>query len=154
MFRFALPPLIKTIFAIICSVCILSLLIFSANNEKSAFEKGIGKFFAIYNIAGIMGDILSFSRLLALGLSTSVIAMVANITAQIIRGSKFNPVTWLFSLVPIFLLHGINFILGLLGAFVHSMRLQFVEFFKNFYEGGGRKWTPFKRIHKYSIITK
>jgi V/A-type H+-transporting ATPase subunit I len=154
MFGFNLPSLIKTILTGICALSLLSLLIFSANSEKSAFEKGIGKFFAIYNVAGIMGDILSFSRLLALGLSTSVIAMVANITAQIVRGSKFNPISWILSLIPLVLLHGINFLLGLLGAFVHSMRLQFVEFFKNFYEGGGKKWTPFKRVHKYSIIVK
>lgn len=154
MFGFVLPSNIKTILSIICGISVFSLVIFSANNEKSAFEKGIGKFFAVYNIAGIMGDILSFSRLLALGLSTSVIAMVANITAQIVRGSKFNPITWVLSLIPLLALHGINFLLGLLGAFVHSMRLQFVEFFKNFYEGGGKKWMPFKRIHKYSIIVK
>jgi len=154
MFGFYLPGLVKNILTGICGISILSLLIFSANSEKSAFEKGIGKFFALYNVAGIMGDILSFSRLLALGLSTSVIAMVANITAEIIRGSKFNPATWILSLIPLIMLHGINFVLGLLGSFVHSMRLQFVEFFKNFYEGGGKKWTPFKRVHKYSIIIK
>ncbi len=154
MFGFSLPALIKNILFAVCGLCGLSLLIFSANSEKSAFEKGIGKFFALYNIAGIMGDILSFSRLLALSLSTSVIASVANIIAQILRGSKFNPISWLFSLVPLLILHSINFILGILGSFVHSMRLQFVEFFKNFYEGGGKKWTPFKRIHKYSVILK
>ncbi len=154
LFGFSLPSLVKTIFAIIALICVLSLLIFSANEEKSAFEKGIGKFFAIYNIFGIMGDILSFSRLLALGLSTSVIAMVANITAQILRGSKFNLMSWFLSLIPLLMIHGINLALGLLGSFVHSMRLQFVEFFKNFYEGGGKKWSPFKRVHKYSVIAK
>ncbi len=154
MFGFVLPPIISKIFAIASGLSLVSLLVFSANNEKTFFEKGIGKFFAVYNVAGIMGDILSFSRLLALGLSTSVIAMVANITAQIVRGSKFNPISWILSLIPLLALHGINFLLGLLGSFVHSMRLQFVEFFKNFYEGGGRRWSPFKRIHKFSVIVK
>lgn len=154
IFGFKLPVLIINILFFICALSAASLLIFSANSEKTAFEKGIGKFFALYNIAGIMGDILSFSRLLALGLSSSVIATVANIIAEIFRGKKFNPITWLFSLVALLALHGINFALGILGSFVHSMRLQFVEFFKNFYEGGGRKWSPFKRVHRYSNIVK
>ncbi|HNV43670.1 MAG TPA: V-type ATPase 116kDa subunit family protein [Exilispira sp.] len=101
-----------------------------------------------------MGDILSYSRLLALGLSSSVIAMVANIVAQLIRGSKFNPISWIFSVVVLVAFHGLNIALNCLGGFVHSMRLQFVEFFKNFYEGGGKPFLPFKRVYKYSIIVK
>lgn len=154
MFGFYINPNIKLILGICSGLSLASLLIFSANTEKSAFEKGLGKFFAVYNVAGIMGDILSYSRLLALGLSSSVIAMVANIVAQLIRGSKFNPISWLFSVVVLVAFHALNIALNCLGGFVHSMRLQFVEFFKNFYEGGGKPFLPFKRIYKYSIIVE
>ncbi|MEG1614888.1 MAG: V-type ATPase 116kDa subunit family protein, partial [Oscillospiraceae bacterium] len=104
-------------------------------------SKGIlGKFFsglyALYNAAaGYLGDILSYSRLLALGLCTGVIATVINMLASM-PGNVF-----LFAIIAI-LGHTVNLAINLIGAYVHTNRLQYVEFFSKFYEGGGRLFAP------------
>ena len=104
-------------------------------------SKGIlGKFFsglyALYNAAaGYLGDILSYSRLLALGLCTGVIASVINMLAAM-PGNPF-----LFAIICI-LGHTVNLAINLIGAYVHTNRLQYVEFFSKFYEGGGRLFAP------------
>ena len=111
----------------------------------------IGKFglglYGLYNTAsGWLSDILSYSRLLALGLCTGVIASVIN-TLGLIPSSK--PVK-LALLIPVFIFgHAVNMAINLIGTYVHTNRLQYVEFFSKFYEGGGRSFTPLHTNTKY-----
>lgn len=98
-----------------------------------------------YNMAtGLLGDILSYVRLFALGLSGGILAGVFNSLAK--GMSPDNVILGPIIMVVIFLIgHSINMFMNVLGAMVHPMRLTFVEFFKNSgYDGGGKEYKPFK----------
>ena len=113
--------------------------------------KGIGRltavFGAVYNGAtGYLGDILSYSRLMALMLAGSVIASVFNQLGSL--GGL-----WLF--IPVAIIgHALNFALNLIGCFVHTMRLQYLEFFGKWYRDGGRPFRPLSVKTKYVNIIK
>lgn len=99
-----------------------------------------------YNMAtGLLGDILSYVRLFALGLSGGILASVFNSLA--VGMSSDNVIAGPIVMVLIFVIgHAINIFMNVLGAMVHPMRLTFVEFFKNAgYEGGGKEYKPFKK---------
>lgn len=99
----------------------------------------------IYGITGWLSDVLSYSRLLALGLATGVIANVINMMASM-NGN-------IFIFIIVFILgHTLNILINLLGAYVHTNRLQYVEFFGKFYDGGGKAFEPFKIINRYIEI--
>lgn len=89
---------------------------------------------------------LSYSRLLALGLATGVIASVINQMGSMLPN---NIVGVILFLVIFVIGHTLNLAINLLGAYVHTNRLQFVEFFGKFYEGGGRAFHPFAPDTKY-----
>lgn len=101
---------------------------------------GMGLMFLL-DIVGVVGNSLSYARLIALGLTTAGIALATNLLAQI---ALDVPAVGVFLAAFVFLAgHLINILMNTLGAFVHSLRLQYVEFFGSFYEGGGRKFEPF-----------
>lgn len=112
---------------------------------------GIGKgLYSIYGIAsGYLSDILSYSRLLALGLATGSIAGVINIMGTLPESTIMKAI-----MLPIVFIigHTANFMINALGAYVHSNRLMFVELFSKFYEGGGRAFKPFNIKSKYIKI--
>lgn len=117
-------------------------LCFGLLSGKSLFAsiwEGIG-FDGLYGFISVMGDLLSYSRILALGLSTGVIAGVINIVARQIKGIPFIGVI-LFGFVLALGHIGLTAI-STLGSFVHPARLQFVEFFTKFYESGGKPFRP------------
>ena len=100
----------------------------------------------LYGITSWLSDILSYSRLLALGLATGVIASVFNQ-----KGSMFGSgIIGAILFIIVFVIgHIFNIAINLLGAYVHTCRLQYVEFFGKFYEGGGREFHPFRSNTKY-----
>ncbi len=101
-------------------------------------EKGM----AMFALTGYMGDVLSYARLMALGLCTAGIAMTVNVLVMLVRGES---VMGLLSAALIFLGgHLLNLLINILGSFVHGIRLQYVEFFSKFYEGGGTMFEPFQ----------
>ena len=105
----------------------------------------------LFDVTGFIGDWLSYARLLALGLGTTGMALAFNVVAQIIP----DMIPFIgFILVPIILVvtHIANLGIQALGAGVHSLRLQYVEFFNRFYEGGGKKFKPFAMKRKYTKI--
>lgn len=118
--------------------------------EKNILKRlGYG-FLKIYGVIGYLSDILSYSRLLALGLATGAVANVINKIAIL---SLNIPVVG--SVVMILILiggHTYNLVLNCLSAAIHSLRLQFVEFFSKFFSGGGYIFNPFRRVDKYSIV--
>ena len=94
---------------------------------------------------GLLGDLLSYIRLFALGLTGGVLGGVFNQLSIQLTESMSWGVRWLPMLIILLLGHGINFGLCMISSFVHPMRLTFVEFFKNAeFEGGGKEYTPFK----------
>lgn len=122
------------------------LLVLTSGNAKNPLAAiGLG-FYALYNtITGYLSDLLSYSRLLALGLATGVIGTVINQMGSMVPGVIGVVV---FILVFVFG-HLANLGINALGAYVHTNRLQYVEFFGKFYEGGGRAFNPFAAHTKY-----
>lgn len=103
----------------------------------------------LYNVTGWLSDILSYSRLLALGLATGVIAQVVNQMGSMMGKSVGGVILF----IVVFIIgHIFNIAINLLGAYVHTNRLQYVEFFGKFYEGGGREFHPFQSNTKYADI--
>ncbi len=103
----------------------------------------------VYGVSGWLSDVLSYSRLLALGLATGVIAQVINMMGSM--GGK-SVVGAIMFIIVFIVGHALNFAINVLGAYVHTNRLQFVEFFGKFYEGGGRPFKAFQTANKYTEI--
>ena len=126
------------------------LILTQGRDQKNWLLKPVFGLLGLYNITAYLSDLLSYSRIMALGLATGVVGFAMNMTAGII--SDMIPIPFLGFLVGLFVIlfgHTLNFCLSLLGAFIHSGRLQFIEFFGKFYEGGGREFKPFKRENVY-----
>ena len=124
----------------------VGIVLFSGRSSKNpALRIALGAY-DLYNITGWLSDVLSYSRLLALGLATGVIASVVNQMGSM--GGKSIGGVILFIIVFV-IGHVFNMAINLLGAYVHTCRLQYVEFFGKFYEGGGKPFEPFKLKTKY-----
>ncbi|MEF9922469.1 MAG: V-type ATPase 116kDa subunit family protein, partial [Anaerovoracaceae bacterium] len=123
-----------------------AVLLLTGGREKKGFGKIIGGFGAIYNITSYISDILSYARLLALGLATGVIAQVVNLMGSLAGDGIFGIIVLLFAFI---VGHTFNLAINTLGAFVHSSRLQYIEFFGKFYEDGGEEFAPFEKNTKY-----
>lgn len=137
-------PLGSTPHLIILGVCALTIFLYNSPGKNIFLNIGLG-FWDSYNMAtGLLGDILSYVRLFALGLSGGILAGVFNSLA--VGMSPDNAIAGPIVMVLIFVIgHAINMFMNVLGAMVHPMRLTFVEFFKNSgYEGGGKEYKPFK----------
>jgi len=117
--------------------------------EKNIFKKFTKGLLSLYNSVGFMSDVLSYSRLLALGLSTGVVASVINTIGTLFGFGPFGIIVFIVAFVVGSLF---NMLINVLGAYVHSSRLQYVEFFGKFYEGGGKAFKPFKIKTKYTNI--
>ena len=126
---------------------LLFLILTQGRSNKNILLKIAGGVISLYNLIGYFSDILSYSRLFALGLSTAVLAVVVNTFVMLF---KDIPIIGIILAVFVFILgHLFNMVISGMGAFIHSTRLQYVEFFTKFYEGGGAYFKPFKIITKY-----
>ena len=110
--------------------------------------------YALYGITGYLSDVLSYSRLLALGLATGVIATVINQMAGMAAKTAGGVLGVIIFVIVIPLGHLLNLGINALGAYVHTNRLHYVEFFGKFYEGGGRSFKPFSENTKYYKIVE
>lgn len=127
-------------------------LILTQGREKNGIiSKLISGVLSLYNITSYLSDILSYSRLLALGLATGVVSSVVSILGSMGGRNIFGI---LLFIVVLLIGHVFNFAINALGAFVHAARLQYVEFFGKFYEGGGEAFNPLAKKTKYNKIIK
>ena len=108
--------------------------------KEGVFGKLISGVLSLYDVTSYLGDVLSYSRLLALGLATGAVGVIINMLAKLAGDIPF--IGWAIAILLIVGGHVFSLAVNLLGAFVHSLRLQYVEFFSKFYSGGGTVFSP------------
>lgn len=142
-----LLPAVSVLGYALIGLGVFLILFFSDNtagwNVFKRLSAGLG---ALYGITGFLSDVLSYARLFAMGLATGVIGSVINTIVGMVWGNVFGCIAG----VVIFAGgHLFNLAINVLGAYVHASRLQYIEFYGKFYEGGGREFTPLRRVSKY-----
>ncbi len=147
--QFNFPAWLVTLSKVITIVGMVTIILMSGRANKNwGLRVALGAY-DIYGVTSWLSDVLSYSRLLALGLATGVIASVINSMA-IMQGKT---VIGVIVFILVFLVgHTLNIAINLLGAYVHTNRLQYVEFFGKFYDAGGEPFRPFKSNNKYIEI--
>ncbi|MFC4709674.1 V-type ATP synthase subunit I [Enterococcus eurekensis] len=145
VFDSALLTSIGTYLALFCAFLVLLVPMIQSKSKVGGFFSGL---YELYGITGYIGDFVSYSRLMALGISGGSIAMAFNMLV----GTMPPVARYSIGIVLLIALHSLNIFLSMLGAYVHAARLQYVEFFGKFYEGGGRPFDSFKPTEKYVNI--
>ena len=146
---FTLPPVFATVGGIMAAVGAVLILLFSGRESTNPIKRFLKGVYGLYGATGYLSDILSYSRLLALGLATGVIAQVFNQIGSMMGSGILGII--IFTIIFV-IGHGLNIGINALGAYVHTNRLQFVEFFGKFYTGGGREFKPFKINTKHYTV--
>lgn len=143
---FTIPAPVGTVAAVLAVIGLIGIILTGGRESRNWFKRILKGLYGAYGVTSYLSDILSYSRLLALGLATSVIATVFNKMGSMLGGSVVGAIVF----IVVFIIgHSLNLAINALGAYVHTNRLQFVEFFGKFYEGGGRKFEPFAIHTKY-----
>lgn len=128
-------------------VSALGIFIFNTPGRNPLINIGAGLWDTYNMVTGIMGDVLSYIRLYALGLAGGMLGAAFNDLGQMVLGD--GGIKWVFFILILLVGHVINILMSCLGAFVHPLRLNFVEYFKNSgYEGKGKAYKPLTTEHK------
>lgn len=138
--------LYSILFYVILAISVLLIFIFNHPKRNILINFGLGIWDTYGMLTGLLGDLLSYLRLFALGVSSAILGMVFNSMAMNMKPDHiiFGPLVMIIILV---FGHSITLFMSALGAFVHPIRLTFVEFYKNAgFTGGGKKYNPFKNI--------
>jgi len=140
------PSWLNWLGIVLFSIGALGLILTQGRDQKNPIARFIIGMISLYGIVGsygltaFIGDTMSYCRLLALGLTTSIVAMSFNMIANLVRPVPYVGI--IFFIVVLLIGHVFNFLISVMGAFVHSMRLILVEFFGRFYEAGGKQFEP------------
>ncbi len=129
-----------------------AIVIASGRKGETLLQKVQASLLSVYQSIGYFSDILSYSRLLALGLATTALAFAVNLIADIVRDAV-PYLGFVLALVVLIIGHAFTLAVNTLGAFIHSARLQFVEFFGKFITGTGRTFKPLSRRESYVTVT-
>ena len=141
----ALPSFLTYVLDGIIALAVFGIFFLNSPKKNAFMNFGIGLWDTYGMATGLLGDLLSYIRLFALGLTGGVLGGVFNELAIDLTSSMSWGVRWLPMLIILLLGHGINFGLCMISSFVHPMRLTFVEFFKNAdFAGGGKEYDPFR----------
>ncbi len=144
-------PIVSTVAKYTAIVGAIGIVIFAKRETKNFGVRLALGAYELYGATSWLSDVLSYSRLLALGLATGVIASVINQMGAMVGGGVFGAIVFIL----VFIIgHLLNLAINVLGAYVHTNRLQFVEFFGKFYEGGGSAFQPFHASTKYIQISE
>jgi V/A-type H+-transporting ATPase subunit I len=158
LFDMDIPLLTAQMYSVLLYIVLLSivLIVISSFMERGAFLGGI---FWLFDITGLLGDVMSYCRLAGVGLATYYLAFCFNLMGPLLRdmipagpaGVVHLVLGSLVFILVLFVGHVINLLLAGISCFVHSLRLCFVEFMFKFYEGGGREYSPF-RLRKRTLV--
>ncbi len=146
-----IPAAFGTIFGVIAIVPGIGILLFSEREGGWGARVGMG-FYNLFSTVFYVGDILSYIRLMALGMVTGGFGMAINQIAKQVMEIDVPVVGWVGGALIFVGGHLFNIANSALGSFVHSMRLQFVEFFTKFLEGGGKQFEPLEKSYKHIQI--
>jgi V/A-type H+-transporting ATPase subunit I len=122
------------------------LVLTQGRHQKNIIKKLLSGLLSLYDITGYFSDMLSYSRLFALALSGGVIGTVINQLGLMAANSWIG---WIIAAVVLAAGHGFNILISVLGAYVHTSRLQYIEFFGRFFESGGRAFRPLRIKTKF-----
>ncbi|MGB6177756.1 V-type ATP synthase subunit I [Carnobacterium sp.] len=143
-------PILNLVAYILIGVNVVGIIFVTMVSSES---KGLGAalgFYNLYGVTGYVGDLVSYTRLMALGISGGSIAAAFNMIVDFLPPlAKFT-----VGIVLFIALHSLNIFLTYLSAYVHTARLQYVEFFGKFYEGGGHALNPLKTFEKHIYLKK
>ena len=155
IFGLAKAEMLPVYLAKICGWIAIAMsgMIFWFSERKSGMAGRIGGgVFALFSTVFYFGDILSYVRIMALGMVTAGLGMAVNILVKLVMEVPYIG----FILGALFFVggHALNMVLSILSSFVHSLRLQFVEFFPKFFTGGGTEFKPLTRTSKYVLVNQ
>lgn len=152
-----LPGLVTKIALGAAALGALFVVLFKGRAKRNPLKRLTSGLGGLYDVTGVLSDILSYARLFALGIATGVIGQVFNMLCNMLSGAS-SPVMKIVggigSIVLLVLLHTFNVAINALGAFVHCARLQYVEFYGKFYESGGKEFRPLSYNTKHVQVTK
>ncbi len=142
-----IPPLLKTIGLVVMLIGMAGIVLTGGRDAGSIGGRAAGGLYSLYGISSYVGDFVSYSRLMALGLSGGFIAGAINMMAGMLTDKGILGMVFAFIIFVIGQVFNLG--LSLLGAYVHAIRLIFVEFFGKFYGGGGKKFNIYRSEAKY-----
>ncbi|MBP7051771.1 MAG: V-type ATP synthase subunit I [Phycisphaerae bacterium] len=146
-----IPSAVGGVFGYVALVAAGTIFLFSHREGGIAARLGMG-FYNVFSSIFYLGDVLSYLRLMALGMVGAGLAMAINVIAQVAGG-----IPWIGPILAILIFvggHVFNLILAILSAFVHTLRLQYVEFFPKFLASGGREFVPLAKDYRHIYIEK
>ena len=129
----------STVGLVLVIIGVALILLFGGAHKKGIIGKFAFGLLGLYDVTSYLGDLLSYSRIMALVMSSAAVATVMNTLASMVGGGG---ISFIFSALIFVVGHIFNLVLGLLSAYVHDSRLQYIEFFGKFYEGGGVDFKP------------
>lgn len=148
---FGVPSIVISIAKYASIAGMIGIVLTNGRHEKSIGAKLGQGFYSLYGITSYVGDLVSYTRLAALGLATGFISYAFNIMVSMVSTSW---ATVIFGIAIFVVGHVFNLFINALGSYVHTCRLQYLEYFGKFYEGGGKAFEPLKYNSKYFKISK
>jgi V/A-type H+-transporting ATPase subunit I len=148
----AVPAHTGKFFGIPALIAAAMILLFSSRDGGWGARLGMG-FYNLFSSIFYMGDVLSYLRLMGLAMVGAGMAMAINLIAKLALDIPYG-IGIVLTVLILIGGHAFNMILSLLGAFVHTLRLQYVEFFPKFFAGGGRAFEPLRKEYKHILIKK
>jgi len=146
-----IPSGVGKVFGYLALLAAATIFLFSHREGGIGARLGMG-FYNVFSSIFYLGDVLSFLRLMALGMVGAGLAMAINVIAQVAGGIPLvGPIVAVLIFVGG---HVFNLILAILSAFVHTLRLQYVEFFPKFLASGGREFIPLAKEYRHIYIEK
>jgi len=150
-------PSLSTVGAVIAVIGVVLVLFFAGRSRPNFGKRLVKGAGSLYDVTSYISDTLSYARIFALGMATGVMGSVFNTLASMLYSGKHGVMFVIFlvlAMVLLVALHAFSMVINVLGTFVHTARLQYIEYFGKFYESGGRAFQPLAYRTKNVRITK